>query len=59
MEKSGAVPTDSDFNDKMVGAMTEIEVKGTTGTMTWDASGEPNKAASLVKIVGGVYQLYE
>jgi hypothetical protein len=39
--------------------MTEIKVEGTTGTMTWDASGEPDKAASLVRIVGGVYELYE
>ena len=59
MEKSGALPTDKDFNEKMVAAMTEIEVVGTTGTMTWDASGEPNKAAKLVRIVSGVYQLYE
>ncbi len=59
MEKSGALPTDEDFNEAMIGAMTEITVEGTTGTMTWDASGEPDKAASLVRIVGGVYELYE
>ena len=59
MEKSGAVPTDEDFNDAMIDAMTKITVEGTTGTMTWDAYGEPNKAASLVRIVSGVYELYE
>lgn len=59
MEKSGAVPSDDDFNEAMIAAMTEIEVEGVTGTMTWDASGEPNKAASLVKITSGAYKLYE
>lgn len=59
MEKSGAVPSDDDFNEAMIAAMTEIEVEGVTGTMTWDAFGEPNKAASLVKITSGAYKLYE
>lgn len=55
MEKSGAVPTDSDFNEKMIAAMTEIEVEGVTGTMTWDKSGEPDKAAYIVQIKDGKY----
>lgn len=59
MEKSGAVPSDDDFNEAMISAMTEIKVEGVTGTMTWDVSGEPNKAASLVQIVSGAYKLYE
>lgn len=59
MEKSGAVPSDDDFNEAMISAMTEITVEGVTGTMTWDASGEPHKAASLVKITSGAYKLYE
>lgn len=59
MEKSGAVPSDDDFNEAMISAMTEIKVEGVTGTMTWDVSGEPNKAASLVQIVSGTYKLYE
>ena len=55
MEKSGAVPTDSDFNEKMIAAMTEIEVEGVTGTMTWDKSGEPDKTAYIVQIKDGKY----
>ena len=31
--------------------MTEIEVAGVTGTMTWDASGEPTKEPKAMKIV--------
>ena len=35
--------------------MTEIEVKGLTGTVTFDASGEPNKGAKFVEIKNGEY----
>lgn len=59
MEKSGAVPSDEDFNEKMISAMTEITVAGVTGTMTWDASGEPTKSASVVQIKAGKYVLYK
>ena len=58
LEKSGAQLGDSDFNEKLIAAMTEIEVKGVTGTMTWDAEGEPTKEAQAVVIKDGVYVLY-
>lgn len=45
----------SDFNQAMISAMTSIEVEGTTGTMTWDASGEPDKTANAVVITDGTY----
>lgn len=53
LEQSGAKPSDSDFNEKMIAAMTEITVDGTTGTMQWDASGAPSKAASVVVLHDG------
>lgn len=48
----------ADFNEKMIGAMTQITVKGTTGTMTWDADGEPVKSATAVVIKNGSYVAY-
>lgn len=39
----------------LIKAMTEIEVKGLTGTVTFDASGEPNKGAKYVEIKNGEY----
>jgi branched-chain amino acid transport system substrate-binding protein len=48
-------PDDADLNAKLIAAMTQIEVKGLTGTMTWSANGEPTKTAKAVKIVNGVY----
>lgn len=57
-EKAGITP-DMDMSaicDAMKPAMTEITLDGLTGVgMTWDASGEPNKAPKAVKIVNGVY----
>lgn len=53
LEQSGAKPGDSDFNEKMIAAMTEITVDGTTGTMQWDASGAPSKAAAVVVLRDG------
>lgn len=41
----------SDLCDALVAAMTEIEVEGVTGTMTWDASGEPTKDPKAMEIV--------
>ena len=56
MEKAGAFdPTEDDFNEKLIAAMTEIEVTGTTGTMTWTADGEPSKEATAVVITDGAY----
>ena len=58
-EKAGLTPEDEGFNQAMIDAMLEIEVVGTTGTMRWDASGEPDKNATAVVIVDGVYVSYD
>ena len=56
---AGVEPGAEGFNEAMVAAMLEIEVVGTTGTMRWDASGEPDKNATAVVIVDGVYVSYD
>ena len=58
-EKAGVTPEDEGFNQAMIDAMLEIEVVGTTGTMRWDASGEPDKNATAVVIVDGAYVSYD
>lgn len=59
MKKANATDVNaSDFNEKMIGAMTQITVKGTTGTMTWSADGEPSKSATAVVITNGTYVAY-
>ncbi len=59
IEKAGVTDVnDADLNSKLIAAMTEIEVKGTTGTMTWDASGAPTKNFSYVTITDGKYVKY-
>lgn len=56
MEHAEAYDPDADdFNEKLIAAMTEIEITGTTGTMTWDAEGEPSKEATAVIIKDGAY----
>ena len=46
----------SDLCDAMKTAMTEISYSGVTGKdITWEASGEPNKAPLVVKVVDGEY----
>lgn len=47
-----------DLNEKLIAAMTKISVDGVTGSMTWDADGEPTKSATAVKIENGVYVAY-
>lgn len=42
--------------DKLSAAMTEIEVAGVTGTMTWDANGEPTKEPKAMVIEDGSYK---
>ena len=59
MEKAGVTPEDEGFNEAVIAAMLEIEVVGTTGTMKWDASGEPDKNATAVVIVDGAYVSYD
>ena len=58
IEKSGATPdmSVSELCDAIVGAMTEINLKGLTGDITWDASGEPNKEPKAVVIENGAYK---
>lgn len=59
LEKSGAVPTDEDFNEALVAAMTEITIDGATGNaMSWDENGEPDKAPMAVVIKDGAYEVY-
>lgn len=57
-EKSGAKSTmsASDICDALKGAMTQITLKGLTGEITWDASGEPNKEPKAVVIENGAYK---
>lgn len=45
----------SDICDAMKTAMTEIELDGVTGTITWTEDGEPDKAPVAVKIENGEY----
>lgn len=49
---------DKELNEKLIAAMTEIEVDGVTGKMTWSADGEPTKSAQAVVIQDGVYVEY-
>lgn len=58
IEKSGATAdmSVSDICDALKGAMTEIEVVGLTGTITWSEDGEPNKEPKAVIIENGAYK---
>lgn len=58
IEASGATAdmSASDLCDALKGAMTEITLEGLTGTITWDASGEPNKEPKAVVITDGAYK---
>ena len=59
LEQAGITDlSDSDFNSKMIAAMTEITVDGLTGSMTWTADGEPTKTATAVVIQNGAYVAY-
>lgn len=46
------------FNSRIVAAMTKIEVKGVTGTMTWTADGESSKAAIAMEYRSGKAVLF-
>ncbi len=50
IEKAGEMD-----NDKIIAAMTQIEVDGVTGTMTFTADGEPDKIANYAIIQNGEY----
>jgi branched-chain amino acid transport system substrate-binding protein len=45
----------SDICEAMKTAMTEIEITGVTGTITWEADGEPNKEPKGMIIEDGAY----
>lgn len=46
----------SDLCDKLKESMTKITVTGVTGTMTWDANGEPTKEPKAMYIEDGSYK---
>ncbi len=58
VEAAGVTTADSDYSDKIVAAMTTIEVDGVTGTMTWGENGETTKGAKAMIIHDGVAVLY-
>lgn len=41
----------------LIAAMTKIKYDGITGSITFNADGEPNKGAKLIEIIGGKYTL--
>ena len=61
IEKSGVTPdmSVSDICEAMKKGMTEISLEGLTGTITWTASGEPDKEPKAVKIENGAYTAME
>lgn len=59
LEKAGVDSADisaSDLCNKLKEAMTQITVEGVTGTMTWDAKGEPTKDPKAMYIQDGAYK---
>ena len=56
-EKAGITPdmSVSDICEAMKTAMTQSEVAGVTGTMTWSADGEPTKTPNAMVIKDGTY----
>ena len=58
IEKSGVTAdmSISDICDGLKVAMTEIELAGLTGTITWSEDGEPNKEPKAVVIENGAYK---
>ncbi|MCL2253429.1 MAG: ABC transporter substrate-binding protein [Lachnospiraceae bacterium] len=59
IERSGATPdmSISAMGDALIGAITQISYNGLTGNdMTWEVTGEVNKAPKAMIIVNGVYQ---
>lgn len=53
MEEAGSIESAD-----LIAAMTKIKVDGLTGSVTFDASGEPVKEAKFVQIKGGEYTAY-
>lgn len=46
----------SDMCEAMKVSMTNIELEGLTGTITWDETGEPDKEPKAVIIEDGAYK---
>lgn len=55
LEEVGLENVNDIDNAKLIEAMTKISVKGLTGDMSFNASGEPDKAAKVVQVVNGEY----
>lgn len=51
----GITSPDAVDNAALVAAMTQIELDGLTGHMTFDENGEPMKDAKVAKIIDGAY----
>ena len=58
-EKANITPamSVSEIGSAMEEAMTEIQLQGVTGTITWSADGAPSKEPKVVIIRNGVYQI--
>ena len=54
MEKAGSIKSED-----LIKAMTEIEVDGITGKVSFSADGERNKEPKFVTITNGEYQLFD
>ena len=55
IEKANLTKDDvTNFHSRLVAAMTQITVDGVTGTMTWTADGETQKAANALVYRDGV-----
>ncbi len=50
LEKAGSTKSED-----LIKAMTEIQVSGLTGDVSFTADGEPDKGAKYIEIVGGEY----
>ena len=61
IEKANATPdmSVSDLCAALKPAMTEIQVEGVTGTMTWSSDGEPTKTPKAMVIKDGTYTAAE
>ena len=61
IEKANATPDMSvrDLCEALKPAMTEIQVEGVTGTMTWSSDGEPTKTPKAMVIKDGTYTAAE
>lgn len=55
LEKAGVTDSAAIDNATLIDAMTKISVKGLTGDMSFNASGEPDKAAKVVQVLNGEY----